>query len=175
MSRREMTLTVDLAMRTWAPRVAEAALIFEQRWTRRAVRNFDGKLADAFDQALNDYAHAMDYGSSTDVNRTGERLVRAYNVISARMGAANIPPDAFMVGRDPKTKTEIVIAQTPAAAAYARENGYQFALFFSPDEIATLIALDERAKKIAAVKAAFPGAEITNVTTTGDDDADNAD
>jgi hypothetical protein len=29
-------------------------------------------------------------------------------------------------------------------------------LWFSPDEIATLVALDERAKKIADVKAAFP-------------------
>jgi hypothetical protein len=173
MNRREMTLTVDLAMRTWAPRVAEAALPFEKRWTRRAVRNYDPSLATAFQGALNDYEHAMDYGTASEVNRTGERLVRAYNVISARMGSANVPEDAYMVGRDPKTKTEIVIAETPAAAEHARQK-HQFAIFFSPDEIASMVALDERAKKIAAVKVAFPGAEITNITT-GDDDADNAD
>jgi hypothetical protein len=66
-----------------------------------------------------------------------------------------------MVGRDPETGLTIAISSTPAARERANIvlQGND-ALWFSPDEIATLVALDERAKKIADVKAAFPGAEI---------------
>jgi len=55
MSRREFTRTIDLMVRTWGPRVNEAALAFEARWTRRALRNHNPKLADAFEVALADF------------------------------------------------------------------------------------------------------------------------
>jgi hypothetical protein len=67
-----------------------------------------------------------------------------------------------MIGTDPTSGKCVVIAASRAAA----ERGSFVAasnIWFSPDEVATLIALDERAKKIAAVKAAFPGAETTEV------------
>ncbi|MCK1671074.1 hypothetical protein [Bradyrhizobium sp. 150] len=172
MSRREFTKNIDLMVRTWGPRVNEAALVFEARWTRSALRNFDSKLADAFALALSQYEAATTSGSSTEIDNAGTRLVRAYGVITARLTAAAVPDDAYMIGRDPATNTEIIIASVPAAAERAREQGHRFAKWFSPDEIATIIGLDARAKKIAAVKAAFPGAEITGVT--GDDDADQA-
>lgn len=170
MSRREFTKTIDLMMRTWNPRINAAALAFEARWSRSALRSHDAKLADAFELALTQYDTATTSGSSTEIDTAGARLERAYGVIAARLGAAKVPDDAYMIGRDPKTNTEIIITSSPAAAEYAREHGHRFGLWFSPDEIAVIIGLDARAKKIAAVKAAFPGAEITGVT--GDDDAD---
>jgi hypothetical protein len=171
-SRREVTLTVDLAMRQWGQRVSEAALAFEARWTRRALRNHKPALADAFEQAVAAFDRAMSIGTATEVTDSGARLCRAYGVISAGMAAVNAPADAYMIGRDPATNTEIIIASVPAAAERAREQGHRFAKWFSPDEIATIIGLDARAKKIADVKAAFPGAEIMGVT--GDDDVDQA-
>ncbi|MGY3278155.1 hypothetical protein [Bradyrhizobium sp. S3.7.6] len=172
MSRRDgMTMTIDLAMRQWAPRVSEAALAFEARWTRLAVRNLDAKIAEAFEGALTAYATAMELGTASEVNETGARLCRAYGVISAKLAAAGVPDDAYMVGADPKTGKRIIIASSKAAGERARaQAGKRFAAWFSPDEIATMIAHDEAKQKIAAVKDAFPGAEILGVTNA--DDAD---
>lgn len=170
MSRRDWTMTVDLAARTWAPRVNEAALQFEARWTRLALRNHSPKLADAFEQALDQYEAAITAGSSSDITAAGQRLCKAYAYITAELGARNVPDDAYMIGRDEKTRTAIIIASVPAAAERAREQGHRFAKWFSPDEIAALIGLDARAKKIADVKAFFPGAEIIGVRR--DDDVD---
>lgn len=164
-------MTIDLMLRTWNPRVSEAALAFEARWSRSALRSHDARLADAFEQALEQYESATDYGSSTEIDNGGKRLVRAYGVISARLAAARVPDDAYMIGRDAKSGTEIVITASPAAAKRARETGHAFAKWFTPDEIAALIGIDVRAKKIAEVKAAFPGAEIMGVTIDGEDDA----
>jgi hypothetical protein len=104
----------------------------------------------------------MNSGSSTDIETAGTRLCRGYAMVAAELQRAHAPADAYMVGRDPDTKLEIIIAASPAAAARGREE-HRFAKSFTPDEIARLIALDERAKKIAAVKAAFPGAEIVTM------------
>jgi hypothetical protein len=73
MSRREFTRTIDLMVRAWGPRVNEAALAFEARWTRRALRNHNPKLADAFEVALSDFDRAMTSGSSTDHRERRQR------------------------------------------------------------------------------------------------------
>jgi hypothetical protein len=101
----------------------------------------------------------MDSGTSTEIETEGGRLCRAYALISAKLAAAKVPDDAYMIGRDDATGLEIIIASTPAAGEHARKSD-PFAKWFSPDEIATLIALDARAMKVVDVKAAFPGAEI---------------
>lgn len=169
MSRREFTRTIDIVMRKWAPLVTEAALGFEARWTRRALRFHNPKLADAFEAQLDRYERAMDEGTSTEIDTEGARLCRAYAMIAAELQAAKVPDDAYMVGRDAKTGLEIIIAATPAAGEHARaQGGHRFAKWFSPDEIATIIALDARAMKIAEVKAAFPGAEIMEVNNDAD-------
>jgi hypothetical protein len=170
MSRRDWTMTVELAVRTWAPKVTEAALGFEARFTRRALRVHKPKLADVFEVVLADYEAAVNTGSATEIINAGTRLCRAYAVITAELQAAHAPEDAYMIGRDPDTGAEIIIASVPAAAERAREQGHRFAKWFSPDEIATIIGLDARAKKIADVKAFFPGAEIIGVTRDGDAD-----
>jgi hypothetical protein len=161
MSRREWTRTIDLMVRTWGPKVNEAALAFEARWTRLALRSFNPKYADALEQALEQFDTAMSSGTSTEIENAGTRLCRAYAVISAELASRGVPDDAYMIGR--AGNTEIIIASTPAAAEHARQNGHRFATWLSPDEIAALMALDERAKKIAACKAAFPGAEIASI------------
>lgn len=170
MSRRDgMTMTIDLAMRQWGPRVAEAALAFEARFTKRSVRVFNSRFADAFDEALSDWHRAVTVGTSTNINESGSRLCRAYAVISAELATARIPEDAAMIGMCPTTKQQVIIAATPAAAEHARAGCYRFAKWISPDEVATLIGLDERAKKIGDVKAFFPRAEIMGVTIDADD------
>ena len=168
MSRREMTRTIDFVIRTWKPRVTAAALGFEARWTRDAVRNHNPQLA-AIQEQLDRFETAMDVGTSTEVETEGGRLCRAYALISAKLAAANVPDDAYMIGRDNATGLEIIIASTPAAGEQARKH-HPAAKWFSPDEVAMLISLDARAMKIAAVKAEFPGAEIMGVKRNDDPD-----
>jgi hypothetical protein len=164
MTRRDWTRTVDLMVRTWGPKVNEAALSFEARWSRSALRSHSPKHADALEAALDQFDTAMNGGSSTDIENAGTRLCRGYAMVAAELQTARVPEDAYMVGRDPDSKLEIIIAASPAAAARGREV-HRFAKSFTPDEVARLIALDERAKKITAVKAVFPGAEIVGVTS----------
>jgi hypothetical protein len=77
------------------------------------------------------------------------------------LGGSNLSADLFsclqvFLQRPPTASWEVSSPQ-----ARKRPSGRErSAKWFSPDEIATLIALDGRAKKIAAVKAVFPGAEI---------------
>jgi hypothetical protein len=42
----------------------------------------------------------MNSGTSTEIDTEGGRLCRAYAVIAAEMQAANVPDDAYMIGRD---------------------------------------------------------------------------
>ena len=70
-----------------------------------------------------------------------------------------VPPSFSHIPERPRQQAGGLIVANPEAAERAGQ-AHRFAKWLSPDEIATLIALDERAKKIAAVKAVFPGAEI---------------
>src|SRR5262245_10799501 len=47
---RELTSRIDNALRVWPPRVMTAALAFEARWTRNALRRVAPELADRLDQ-----------------------------------------------------------------------------------------------------------------------------
>jgi len=161
-SRRDLTRTIDIAMRTWPPRVTEAALAFEARWTQRALKFHNPKLSEQFEAQLGRYDAAMNSGNSTEIDTEGSRLCRAYGVIAADMQKANVPDDAYVIGRDRGGLT-IAISAVPSARDRVRDLYGDAVIWFSPDEVATLIAMDERAQKIAAVKASFPGAEIINV------------
>jgi len=158
-SRREITKSVDLAIRAWGPRVSAAALPFEARWTRRALKFHNPKLSEQFEAQLDRFEAAMLSGSSTEIDTEGARLCRGYAVIAVELQAANIPDDAYMIGRDESGLT-IAISTVPGARDRVRELHGDAVIWFSPDEVAALIALDKRAQKIAAVKAVFPGAEM---------------
>lgn len=161
---RAWTMSVDLAVRTWTTKINEAAAAFDQRWTRLAVRSHSVKLADAFDDALSQYANAVKQGGSADIDNAGKRLIKAYGVITAELTAARVEDDAYMVGRDPSSGTMIVIARSPAALQRAAAL-HPDAIAYSPDELAIFVDRNKLAQSIAAVKAAFPGAEIVKVKT----------
>lgn len=166
MSGRAMTRTIDLVMRKWAPLVSEAALAFERRWTLRALRQHNPKLADQFEAQIGRFDTAMNSGTSMEVETEGARLCRAYGLIASELAKANVPDDAYLIGRHSTGKTDflmVAISATPEARDRARELYGEGVLWFSPDEVATVIALDLRAKKVADIKRAFPGAEIADV------------
>jgi hypothetical protein len=81
-----MNRTIDLVMRKWAPLVTEAALGFERRWTRRAIKILNGKLAQQFEAQLARFDTAMTSGTSTEIETEGAQLCRAYAVIVSTSG-----------------------------------------------------------------------------------------
>ena len=144
MTHRDWTPTVDLMVRAWGPRVDKAALAFEARWSRSALRKHSPKLAHALQAAHDQFASAMDVGSSADIENAGTRLCRSYAMVSAALQNANMPDDAYMIGRDPESGLEVIIAASPAAAKRALQV-HPFAKWFTPDEFARLISLSMHA------------------------------
>jgi hypothetical protein len=79
------------------------------------------------------------------------------------LGGSNLSADLLshlqvffaQAGATPDRKLEVSSPQARSGRERAQ---------ISPDEIATLIALDERARKVADVKAVFPGAEIVGTS-----------
>jgi len=161
--RRQITKQVDAAMRSWGPKVTEAACAFESRWTRHALRRYDAKLAAQFQAQLERFREAMDTGTSLEIDAEGSRLCRAYALIAAKMAAGGVADDAYLIGRDPKTKLTIAIGVHPFSARRVRELYGADVQWFSPDDLATMIAINARFKMIADVKQVFIGAEIDEV------------
>lgn len=155
---RLMTVTIDAAIRTWGPRVAEAAGAFESRWTVHALRVALPELAGQFEAQLERFRSSLAGGTAVEIDTEGARLCRAYTHIAAELAKAGTSNDAVMIGTDVRSGFRIAIGRSPLLAK--RTDG---AVWFSPDEIATMIALNDRLNKIAQVKAAFPGAEIGEV------------
>jgi hypothetical protein len=90
-----MNRTIDIVMRKWAPLVAEAALAFERRWTRRALEFYNPKLHDQFETQIARFDTAMNSGTSTEIETEGARLCRAYGVVAAELARANVVDDAY--------------------------------------------------------------------------------
>jgi hypothetical protein len=90
-----MNRTIDLVMRKWAPLVTEAALGFERRWTRRAIKFVNPKLEKQFEAQIARFDTAMTSGTSTEIETEGARLCRAYGLVAAELAAANVVDDAY--------------------------------------------------------------------------------
>lgn len=158
-----MSASIDVALRTWGPRVAEAALGFEARWTVRALRRHNPELAATFEGVIERYRHAMVGGTPGEIEAEASLMCRAYAAVSTELVSAKVPNDAYQIGRDSKSGMTIAIGEAPTQAALVQELHGPGVAWFSPDEIATMIALNDKLNKIAQVKARFPGAEISDV------------
>jgi hypothetical protein len=92
-------------------------------------------------------------------------MVRGYIAVFEAMQAAGIADDAYQIGRDPNSGMTIAVGPKPACERVRERHGDDVR-WFSPDEVAAMVAMEPRFRKIAEVKRRFPGAEITNVRTT---------
>jgi hypothetical protein len=151
----------------WQGKVSEAAQSFEGRWTEGALRRIDPALHARFQQQRELFNAALAHGSTEEVSKHGATMVRAYVAVFIAMQASGALDDAYQVGRDPKTGLTIAIGERSCCERVGELHG-DAVQWFSPDEIATIIAMDARFKKIADVKRVFPGAEINNVEAKAD-------
>jgi hypothetical protein len=161
MSEREITARIDTALRRWPPRVTEAALAFEARWTRNTLRRVDPDLADRFDRQTRLYLEAVEDGTAEQIETHGAGLCRAYAVCAAALQAAKTDDDAYLIGQ--ADGVTLAIGEARAAVDRVREKFGPGVVFFTPDELAIIIADRLEAEAVAAVKEKFPGAQIVEI------------
>jgi hypothetical protein len=164
MSEREITSRIDTALRRWPPRVTEAALAFEARWTRNTLRRVDPDLADRFDRQTRLYLDAVEDGTAEQIETHGAGLCRAYAVCAARLQDARADDDAYLIGQ--ADGVTIAIGEARAAVDRVREKFGKDVVFFTPDELAWLVAERDKAGVVAVVKEKFAGAEIVEIRKT---------
>jgi hypothetical protein len=142
----------------WQAKVCNAALTFEARWTEAALRRIDPALHARFLRQRELFNDASENGTIDDVVEQGAAMVRGYVAVVATMEAAGGPDEAYQIGRGPGGLA-VGIGPKPCCARL-RELYGDVVVWLSPDEVAAIIELDARFKKIVDVKRAFPGAEM---------------
>jgi hypothetical protein len=155
---------VDNALRIWPPRVAAAALVFEERWTRATLRRVDGGLSQRFDRQVELYRAAIEGGTAEQIEVHGAAMVRGYAACAAALAELGIDDDAYVIGACPaigaRPALTIAIGNQRAAVVRVRERFGADVAFFTADELATLLAGLPGAVAAADVKRVWPGAEV---------------
>ena len=150
-------------LRVVMERVSEVAKLFEGRWMLHSLKRIDAALWERFCCQKSDYEAALVQGDADEVEDEAAAMIRGWQAVTARMIDANEPDDAYQLGVDPKTGTRVVIGWSPHSQAVVGDG----AVWLSPHEVAALFGGLERIAAVRAVKAAFPGDEITKVNDTG--------
>jgi hypothetical protein len=153
-------IQVDAAVKQWMADVSKAALSFEGRWTRLALRRHDPELAQALHEQEGLFHHALFSGNPAFVAEHGAAMVRGYHAVAKAMADAGEEDDAYMLGADPQSGMKVAIGQQKAGAQRVRTLYGQDVIWITPDEVAVMMASVEQFKIIGAVKRFFPGAEI---------------
>lgn len=142
----------------WQTKVGDAALPFEARWTEAALCRIDPGLHDRFRKQLELFNSALENGTIDEVVEHGAAMVRGYVAVVAAMEAAHARDDAYQIGHGPAGLT-IAIGPKPCCARLQELYG-NAVQWFSPDEIAAIIEMDARFRKIVDIKRTFPGAKV---------------
>jgi hypothetical protein len=167
MTRETVTSRVDHALRNWPPRVTAAALAFEARWTRNALRRVDPDLAERMDKQTRLYHEAVEDGTAEQIEMHGGGMCRGYAVCAAVMQRAGADDDAYLIGVS--DGVTVAIGDARAAVDRVREKFGNDVVFVTPDEVAEIMA---KLPAVNDVKRVFPGAEIVEVRNAGVDDGD---
>lgn len=148
------------AIRHWHGLVSDAALLFERRWTLRALRRLSPPLAQKLSEQQSLFDEACVCGSVDEIETQGGAMVRGWGAAVRAMGSE--PDDAYMLGSDPVSGLKVAIGSQRAAADRVREVAGENVIWLTPDECAVMLAGVEAFKIVGAVKQFFPGAEIVD-------------
>ena len=157
------TRKIDRLIQQWHGEIAQAARVFEARWTTLALRRVNPDLAEALHEQRNIYTEACLRGTAEEIEEHGAATVRGFRAAIAAMEAAAAPDDAYLLGRCPNTGVQVAIGHSKASVDRVIELHGQDLVYISPDEVATLIATAEAFSRVAGIKRAFPGSEIVAV------------
>ncbi len=151
-----MSNVVPDAMRA----VSSAAKAFESRWSLQSLRVLDPELHARLEAQQSLWHEAMVTGSAGDVREQTDAMCRGWRAVTERMEKAGAPDDAYLLGTCPKTGLRVAIGDQTAAMDRVREIHGQKVVWMTPNEVATLLA---GTQAIAAIKQAFPGAEVIDL------------
>lgn len=143
--------------------VTAAAAAFEARWTLAALARADAELHGKLTRQIALWNAATRGDSTHDLERHGQGLVRGYQRAAEVMALSGEADDAFYVGNDPASGLCIAIGHHMASATHAQE-AFPGAIFLTPDEIASLLGRIMGIDQVVAVKRAFPGATVTDIS-----------
>lgn len=152
----------NLLMR-WLGEVSKAALPFESRWTKAALKRVDPDLAQRLHEQRGLFDKACVVGEGEDIEAHGAAMCRGWAAAVRVMEGAGEPDDAYQIGRCPRTGFVVAVGAQKAAAARVVDLQGQRAVWVSPDEIASLLAGLEGFKMLVVAKQLWPGAELIDV------------
>ena len=159
---REITSRIDNALRVWPPRVTAAALAFEARWTRNALRRVAPALADRFDLQTRLYREAVEDGTAEQIETHGGGMCRGYAACAAALQDAAADDDAYLIGSS--DGVTVAIGEARAAVDRVKEKFGNDVVFITPDEVAELVT---KLPVVSEVKRVFAGAELVEIRKTG--------
>ena len=152
----------------WHNETSTAAALFERRWTWLALRRVDDDLATRLHEQRGLYNEACVTGAPQDITEHGAALCRGYAAALKTMEDAGEPDDAYLLGQCPTTGLKVAVGHHPGSIGRIAKMHGSDVIWISPDEIATLMATAEAFTRVAALKRAFPGAEVVNVRYAGE-------
>lgn len=153
-------MSAEALIRHWREQVGAAALPFEARWTRLALRRASPSIAKALHEQLGLFDQACFTGERGEVETHGAAMCRGYAAAVKALTEAGAEDDAYQMGADPVSGLKVAIGSQRAAVDRVRTLHGQDVIWITPDEIAVLLASVEAFKFVGAVKQFFPGAEI---------------
>jgi hypothetical protein len=143
--------------------VQNAAAVFEGRWTLGALARVDAELAQRMADQIADYQEAMVTGTIADVKEHVAGVKRGYAKCARVCEAAGVQDDAYTIGVCTATGLRVAIGDRKASGARVHELFGDRVTWLTPDECARLWASIAGLRRIDAIKAAFPGAEMTDL------------
>lgn len=140
--------------------VSDAASRFESRWTFRALKRVDAGLHDLLVEQQSLYHEALVTADMSELETQAAAMVRGWKAVTARMEAAGVEDDAYLLGLDSRTGTKVAVGNARQAAARVREMHGEQVIWITPDEVAAMVAGLESIKAIEEVKRMWPTAEV---------------
>lgn len=140
--------------------VSEAARPFESRWTLKALYAEDKELYHRFREQQSLWNAALVTGSDIEIDDQTAAMVRGWQAIHSRMDEAEVPDDAYLIGVDTETGTQVAIGDRLAARDRVREVHGAQTVFLTPSEVAVLLASTQ---VVTSLKRLFPGAELLEI------------
>lgn len=151
------------ALRHWHAEVAKVAEAFERRWTMRALRRVNAELAQRLQEQVDLFHQVKFLNEAPDIAAHGAATCRGWQAAVEAMEKAGEPDDAYVLGYDPMSGMHVAIGENFCAAKRVAEiHGEKYA-WVTPDEVASMFAALKGIRTIAAIKRAFPGAEMVDI------------
>ncbi len=155
-------------------RVNEAKAKFEGRWMYLSLRRVDDELYKNLMEQIDIFDEVSITGTVKDIAEHGEATLRGFVAATKVMEKAKVIDDSYMMGQCHLTGLRVAIGTAKGSVKHIQEVYGPDVVFFSPDEIASLVALhaDVESKAIIFVEATkrqWPGATMVERYMRSDD------